>query len=280
MSSHSAGRHTGTGWLDKNRQWLSPPPPGTGLILIADTAAGNFQNNLQLQPCLPALPPLQIRQLFPPPPCLVPRHPPRSSSSIDNMDRRIGLWFAESEDPISPPLCVWTCRWERGRVNTCKLMCAYKVNKATTFFTQIIFPQKSELQLVWVKVWTYECKTKSGQKWFFFKGWSIETHTNHLRWIRDNSWNYSSVHLSAGFFHPYTYPGSCVFMNWSCSYKKTERNSTLLLLFMVSIWRLFFLVFIKDVHIVIVDIATIWQWFVVILLYTHCLILQIHLFNC
>lgn len=33
------------------------PPPGTGLILIADTAAGNFQNNLQLQPCLPALPP-------------------------------------------------------------------------------------------------------------------------------------------------------------------------------------------------------------------------------
>lgn len=168
MSSHSAGRHTGTGWLDKNRQWLSPPPPGTGLILIADTAAGNFQNNLQLQPCLPTLPPLQIRQLFPPPPCLVPRHPPRPSSSIDNMDRRIGLWFAESEDPISPPLCVWTCRWERGRVNTCKLMCAYKVNKATTFFTQIIFPQKSELQLVWVKVWTYECKTKSGHKWFFF----------------------------------------------------------------------------------------------------------------
>lgn len=30
------------------------PPPGTGLILIADTATGNFQNNLQLQPCLPS----------------------------------------------------------------------------------------------------------------------------------------------------------------------------------------------------------------------------------
>lgn len=115
MSSHSAGRHTGRGWLDKNRQWLPPPPPGTGLILIADTAAGNFQNNLQLQPCLPCPP--QICQLFPPPPCLVPRHPLRPSSSIDNMDRRRGLWFAESEDPISPPLCVRTCRWETDMHN-------------------------------------------------------------------------------------------------------------------------------------------------------------------
>ncbi|KAI9519515.1 hypothetical protein NQZ68_027696 [Dissostichus eleginoides] len=62
------------------------PPPGTGLILIADTAAGNFQNNLQLQPCPP-----QIRQLFPPPPYLSAPASSRPSSSIDNMDRRRGL---------------------------------------------------------------------------------------------------------------------------------------------------------------------------------------------
>lgn len=122
MSSHSAERHTGTVWLDKNRQWLPPPPPGTGLILIADTAAGNFQNNLQLQPCLPCPP--QICQLFPPPPCLVPQHPLRPSSSIDNMDRKRGLWFAESEDPISPPLCMCVSEHadERHRVNTFEWM--------------------------------------------------------------------------------------------------------------------------------------------------------------